>query len=147
MSTADRAPVDELTQRLTRAERANDPATLEPLLATDFASVGPAGFVLDREGWLGRFRTGDLVNDAFDWEIAGVRSYPGCAVVVGLQRQRARFRGRPNPGEFRGTLVAVPEDGGWGLAALQLSPIGWRPPGIPEAGQPAATTRAPEQHA
>lgn len=127
MNASDRAPIDELVERWAHAERGNDTAALEPLLAADFSAVGPAGFVLDRASWLGRYRSGDLVNDAFEWETASVRTYDGCAVVVGLQRQDTRYRGQPNPGEFRGTLVAVPEDGGWRLAALHLSPIGWRP--------------------
>src|SRR5262249_43501466 len=52
------------------------------------------------------------------------------------------YRGHPNPREFRGTIVAVPAGGGWRLAALRLSPLGWRPPGCPPAAhrlRPAQT--------
>lgn len=34
-----------------------------------------------------------------------------CAIVVGLQRQDTRYRGRPNPGEFRGTTTVVLDNG------------------------------------
>jgi ketosteroid isomerase-like protein len=142
VNASDRASIDELVERWAHAERGNDAAGLEPLLAADFSAVGPAGFVLDRAGWLGRYRSGDLVNDAFEWETASVRTYDGCAVVVGLQRHDTRYRGQPNPGEFRATLVAVPEDGGWRLAALHLSPIGWRPPRRPDGDQVPNTDSA-----
>jgi hypothetical protein len=140
----DRAALDELMDRWVSAERGNDAQALEPLLTDDFGAVGPAGFRLDRDGWLSRYRSGDLVNDAFEWETAQVRTYDGCAVVVGLQRQDTRFRGRPNPGEFRGTIVAVPVGADWRLAALHLSPLSWRPPSIPEAvaGPPAAAAES-----
>lgn len=49
------------------AERTNDTAAPKTLRHLDFTAVGPAGFIVEREGWLGRYRGGDLVNDAFDW--------------------------------------------------------------------------------
>ena len=140
MSTTDRAVVEELVEQWSSAERANDSTALEALLSADFSAVGPAGFVLDRAGWLGRYRSGDLVNESFEWETASVRTYDGCAVVIGLQRQDTRYRGQPKPGEFRGTLLAVHNDDTWHLAALHLSPLDWRPPGMPAAEPPAAAT-------
>ena len=44
------------------------------------------------------------------------------------------------PGEFRGTLLAVHKDDTWHLAALRLSPLGWRPPGMPAGEPPVANT-------
>jgi len=137
MTTSAPQAVRELIDRWVEAERGNDAAALDPLLAPDFGAIGPAGFMLDRDGWLDRYRSGDLVNDAFDWETAAMREYDGCAIVVGLQRQDTRYRGHPNPGEFRGTIVAVPAAGAWRLAAVHLSPLGWRPPGMPAGGPPA----------
>jgi hypothetical protein len=143
MSEGAQGPVQELVERWVRAERANDWAALEPLLAADFGAVGPAGFMLDRPGWLDRYRSGDLVNDAFEWETAQVRTYPDCAIVVGLQRQDTRYRGHPNPGEFRGTIVAVDQDDTWRLAALHLSPLRWRPAGMPQGAPRAAAATTP----
>ena len=128
--------IQDLLTAWVEAERANDGDRLEPLLATDFAAVGPAGFVVERDGWVGRFRGGDLVNAAFDRETTSLREYDGWAVVVGLQKQDTRYRGQPNAGEFRGTLVLTHATGGWQLVALQLSPLSWRPPGMPAGGPP-----------
>lgn len=130
--------IEALLAAWTQAERSNDGAALEPLLAEDFAAGGPAGFIVERPGWVSRYRGGELANDAFDWDTASVREYDGWAIVVGRQRQDTRFRGMSNAGEFRGTLVLTRRAGSWQLVALQLSPLSWRPPGMPVAGPPTA---------
>lgn len=48
----------DLLQRWAAAEQDNDPDLLDAVLAEDFVGVGPLGFVLTREQWLGRFRGG-----------------------------------------------------------------------------------------
>ena len=53
-----------LVERWAAAEQGNDAETLDGLLADDFLGVGPLGFVLGREQWLGRFGNG-LENRAF----------------------------------------------------------------------------------
>jgi hypothetical protein len=56
------------------AEQDNDAEALDKLLAGDFVGVGPLGFVLDRDQWLGRFGNG-LENRTFAVEDARVRDY------------------------------------------------------------------------
>lgn len=41
-------------RRFDDAERADDRATLGELIHADFASIGPKGFVLDKEKWVSR---------------------------------------------------------------------------------------------
>jgi Domain of unknown function (DUF4440) len=48
------------------AELRGDPEALDTLLASDFVGVGPRGFVLTRDQWLVRYRTGELRNSSFD---------------------------------------------------------------------------------
>ena len=64
----------DLVRRWAAAEQDNDPGRLDEVLAEDFHGVGPAGFVLDRPQWLGRFGNG-LENRAFAVEDAQVRDY------------------------------------------------------------------------
>lgn len=54
----------DLVQRWAAAEQRNDSGLLDELLADDFVGVGPVGYVLSRDLWLGRFRKG-LENRAF----------------------------------------------------------------------------------
>src|SRR5262249_16619882 len=50
----------ELGRRWAQAEQHADVETLDALAVADFELVGPLGFVLDKQQWLDRYRTGDL---------------------------------------------------------------------------------------
>jgi uncharacterized protein (TIGR02246 family) len=105
------------------AERRMDPDSLDGLLAADFVAVGPRGFVLTRDQWLERYRTGALQNAAFELQDAQVRDYGTAAVMVGTQAQQTSYRGQDSSGRFRATLVAVRSDDRWLLAGVHLSPV------------------------
>ncbi len=96
----------------------SDPTTTEIL-----------GFVLDKQQWLERYRTGDLITSALTWDEVTVRSYGDTALAIGRHTQQASYRGQPSDGQFRATHIAVRTAGRWQLAGIQLSPIGaFRPP-------------------
>jgi ketosteroid isomerase-like protein len=119
----------DLGRRWADAERRADMVALEALLADDFVGIGPRGFVLSRQQWLERYRSGDLKIDAFWWDDVAVREYGDAAIAVGIQTQRASHRGTDASGRFRVSQVAVRQAGRWLLAGLQLSgPIVDAPP-------------------
>lgn len=121
--------VRELSERWADAERRGDAATLEALAVADFKLVGPLGFVIDREQWVDRARSGDFVTSALEWDEVSVRVYGTAAVTIGRHTQQATYRGQPSDGQFRATHIAVQTDDGWRLAGMHLSPIGaFRPP-------------------
>jgi Domain of unknown function (DUF4440) len=110
------------------AEARGDAAVLEVLLADDFRGDGPRGFVLTKQQWLDRYRTGDLANHAFAWEETRVRVHDDAAVAMGIQAQTARYQGLDCSGRFLGTLVAIRRNGRWSIVNVQLSPT-TDPPG------------------
>jgi ketosteroid isomerase-like protein len=112
----------DLIESWTDAERREDAGALDGLLAGDFVGVGPLGFVLTRERWLGRFQ-GGLHHTSFEVTDAQVRDYGTAAVVVAVQAQEATWQGRDSNGRFRITLVAVRPADRWLLAGVHLSPI------------------------
>lgn len=119
----------ELGQRWAEAEQRADIAALDAMTVADFMLVGPLGFVLDKQQWLDRYRSGDLVTSSLVWDEVTVREYGDAAIAVGRHTQRATYRGQPSDGEFRATHIAVRTADGWQLAGIQLSPIGvFRPP-------------------
>ena len=122
----------DLQQRWAEAELRGDAPALDALLADDFAGIGPLGFVLDREQYLGTRRAGELRMEEFAWEQGGVRHYGPVAVAVGIVTQKATYRGQPQPvatGRFRVTQIAVQQGGRWLIAGLQFSgPIPEMPP-------------------
>jgi ketosteroid isomerase-like protein len=116
--------IRELGRRWADAERRGDVPALEALTTTDFTLVGPRGFVLDKQQWLDRYRTGALVTRSLTWDEVEVRDYGSAAVAVGRHTQQAAYQGHPSDGSFRATHIYVLQGGHWLLAGLQLSPIG-----------------------
>ena len=116
------AEVLDLAQRWAAAEQQNDAGLLDGLLADGFVGVGPVGFVLTRDQWLGRFR-GGLENRAFAVEDLQVHDHGGAAVTVGILVQETSFQGRDNSGRFRVTLVAVHRADRWLLASVHIGPL------------------------
>ncbi len=119
-----------LAEHWAQAERRGDVTALGALITDDFTLVGPLGFVLTRQQWLDRYRTGALRTMSLTCDLAGVRDYAGTAVAAGRVSQRATYQGQPADGQFRVTQVAVRRGADWLLAGMHLSPIA----GPPEPG-------------
>ena len=111
----------ETGQRWAMAERTSDVNALRDLLADGFRAVGPVGFVLDKEQWIGRHD--DARYDKLAFENVDVRQFGDVAVAIGDQRQDGVFRGHHVEGTFRMTQVLTHDDGRWRVASLHVSPI------------------------
>ena len=108
--------------------------------------VGPLGFVLEKQQWLGRYRSGDLVTGSLSLEDPAIRVYGEAAVTIARHIQRASYQGEPVDGQFRTTHVAVRVDRRWVLAGIHLSPIGG-PPSFARAAEQPAGERTPPSRA
>ncbi|HKH77870.1 MAG TPA: nuclear transport factor 2 family protein [Rubrobacteraceae bacterium] len=108
------------------AERREDVAFLRESLTDDFVGIGPLGFMLTKDQWLGRYE-GGLSYDSFALDEVAVRFYGGAAVATCRQSQSGEFRGNDASGEFRATLIFAEQEGRWLLAGLHLSPIAGAP--------------------
>jgi ketosteroid isomerase-like protein len=125
--------LQQLGQEWAAAEVRGDVSALATMLADDFVGVGPLGFTLTKEQWLDRHRSGDLVYEEITWEDVEVRVHDCVAVAIGLQTQRAKYRGRPVDGRFRATQIYVGTGDGWQIEGVQLSAL----PTAPEAARPS----------
>jgi ketosteroid isomerase-like protein len=113
----------------TEAESRSDADALDALMTDDCSLIGPAGFILNREQCLDRYRTGSLKTETFSWSDAKVREYGITFVLVGVVTLRASYQGRDASGRSRVTQIAVLQDGQWKCAGLQFSgPIPDLPP-------------------
>jgi ketosteroid isomerase-like protein len=136
MMTTTTAQIRDVGARWVDAELAADVDTLDALATDDFRLVGPFGFVLDKEQWLDRYRSGDFSTAALAWRDVDVRAYGDSAVAIGTQSQEAAYKGLPSNGEFRISHVFVRDGGTWRIASMQLSPTSFAPP----PGAPAEKT-------
>jgi ketosteroid isomerase-like protein len=117
-----------LSQDWAKAEQPSDTSRLADILADDFVGIGPRGFMLTKEEWLGRHASGALRYESLALDEVTVRAYAGAAIVTGHETDTIQYEGHPIQGDYRATLVFVAEQGRWRLANVQFSPIA-PPPG------------------
>jgi len=127
------ASIQDIGMRWAEAEIAGDVGTLDALATDDFRLVGPFGFVLDKEQWLDRYRSGDFVTTSMTWHDIETRDYGDSAVTIATLSQDAAYQGTPASGDFRVGHVFVRRGGEWAIANIQVSLAA--PPGPPPAGK------------
>ena len=127
MSTT--AEIMELGGRWAAAEVAADTDTLAQLVDDGFRLVGPFGFVLDKQQWLDRYRSGAFQTSRLDWDEVSVADHGDVAITIGKQTQEAAYQGRPSNGEFRVTHVFARKPAGWRLIGMHISQAA--PPQLP----------------
>lgn len=120
--------VMKLAEAWVAAETRGDVAFLERTLTDDFIGIGPLGFMLTKQEWIGRLQSGDLKYESLTLDEARVRMYNDAAILTARQVQNAAYRGNSINAQFRTMLVFVYQRGLWQLAGLQLSTIGQPPP-------------------
>jgi ketosteroid isomerase-like protein len=120
--------IGQLADTWATAELQGDTAFLEKLLAEDFVGVGPLGFLLSKQEWLARQRSGDMKYTVHTLGDVKVRGYEEAAIMIGRLTQEATYRGNPMNTHMRTTLVFVRKAGQWHLAGLHFCNIGQPPP-------------------
>jgi NAD(P)-dependent dehydrogenase (short-subunit alcohol dehydrogenase family)/ketosteroid isomerase-like protein len=134
MTTTTADQIRDLGATWVHAELSADIEALDALATDDFRLVGPFGFVLDKQQWLDRYRSGDFATSALTWHDVDVREYGDSVVTIGTQSQEAAYRGSPSNGDFRITHVFVRDRDRWKIAGMQLSPTTFTPPSAPNEG-------------
>ncbi len=113
----------DLSREWMKAEVSGDVAYIEHTLADDFLAIGPRGYMLNKEDWLARYRSGDLKNDSLSLDDVRVRVYGDAAVVTGIELQKGTYKNQPIPAQLRTSLVWVRQGEVWRLAGAQMSPL------------------------
>jgi ketosteroid isomerase-like protein/catechol 2,3-dioxygenase-like lactoylglutathione lyase family enzyme len=130
--------VDQFLAEWTDAERSSDTDGLDRLLTDDFLGVGPLGFVLAKQAWLGRFG-GGLAYHRFDLDELQARECGDAAIVTALQFGSGTIGGDPLPFEtVRATLTLIRHDDRWQLAGIHMSFAAGTPgaPPLPSGRRP-----------
>ncbi len=109
------------------AEKSGDSQFLEDTLTDDFIGIGPLGFMLSKNEWMERHKSGDLKYESLDLKETSVRVYNDAAILIGRQEQKGAYKENSINAQFRISLVFVKQSGKWKIAGLQLSAIGQPP--------------------
>ena len=130
----DTSDIRELDNAWAAAEQAGDSVTLDALAVPDFQLVGPLGFVLDRQQWAQRYRSGDLHTTTLEWAIESARVYGDAAVTIGTHTQTGDYRDAPSTA--RSARPTSPSAGTAAGAGQHPPQPGPEPPGVaPEGGE------------
>src|SRR3569832_1233620 len=97
-----------------------DTAALADLVTDDFRVVGPVGFVLDRQQYLGRYQ-GGFSPESVAWDDVTVREYGSAAVTIATVTQKASFQGQRADGQLRVAHLLVRPGDRWQIANVQYS--------------------------
>lgn len=107
--------------RFDAAELHDDREALDALIADDFRSIGPKGFVLDKRQWIDRhdkFRYHELKTSEIE-----VRRYGDAAIVRNLQTNHATHDHDDVRLTVRVSQTWVKINDRWQLAGIQFSPM------------------------
>ncbi|MFG1959460.1 DUF4440 domain-containing protein [Nonomuraea sp. NPDC049028] len=121
METTEKETVLGLQRQFDAAELAADAGRLRELLADDFQSIGPKGYVLDKEQWIGRHA--QFQYHALDTSQIDIRMYGDAAIVRNVQSNQATSHGRAVALRVRVSQTWVRQKGSWRLAGIQFSPM------------------------
>ena len=114
----------QLVDQWTAALVKGDEDTLRHMIADTFITIGPRGFVLDKEQWLAGFKPGNLTYESLDWSEVSVTTIGDTAFVIGRDQQKVKYQDNaPMEMDLRALLVFVRQQDRWRLASQQYSPI------------------------
>jgi hypothetical protein len=104
-----------------KAELHADTKKLDQLLTDDFLSIGPRGFVLNKEQWINRHK--QFRYEQLDTSEMNIRLYGDTAIVTDIQKNKATFNNEPVSLSVRVSQVWIHENSQWKLASIQFSPM------------------------
>jgi ketosteroid isomerase-like protein len=102
-----------------------DAAALEAMVASECRIIGPKGFFIDRDEWIGTHQDSDYQQVRLESRDVELRTYGDTAIRWEVQDSRCLYKGATIDGLFRVTQVWIrqAETERWRLAALQYTAV------------------------
>jgi hypothetical protein len=113
--------VRDVQNEFDKAELHADTKKLDQVLTDDFLSIGPRGFVLNKEQWINRHK--QFRYEQLDTSEMNIRLYGDTAIVTDTQKNKATFNNEPVSLSVRVSQVWILENSQWKLASIQFSPM------------------------
>jgi Domain of unknown function (DUF4440) len=92
-------------------------------VAPDARIIGPRGFIIDRDEWIGVHRASAYQQVQLQPAEADLRTYDRVGIRFDIVDSECVYKGETHAGRFRVTRVWVTDHGGWELAAVQYTSI------------------------
>jgi hypothetical protein len=116
-----REEINGLQERLNVALLRSDVETLSQLVAPEARIVGPRGFLISREAWIGVRMDGQYQQARLDTSETEVTAYEGTAIRVDVVDSECRLRGETIAGRFRVMQVWIKNGERWQLTGIQYT--------------------------
>jgi hypothetical protein len=115
--------VRSLQDRVNAALLASDWETLNDLVAPDARMIGPKGFMIDRDTWIGVHQESEYQQVRLQPAETEVHTYDRAGIRLDVVDSECLYKGETHAGRFRVTQVWVTDHDRWQLAAVQYTAL------------------------
>jgi ketosteroid isomerase-like protein len=100
-----------------------DAGVLDNMVADECRIIGPKGFYINRDEWIGTHKDSDYEQVRLESRDVELRTYGDTAIRWEVQDSRCVYKGETIDGLFRVTQVWIRQTDRWRLAALQYTSL------------------------
>jgi len=115
--------VRSLQDRVNAALLGSDWETLDELVSPYARIIGPKGFIITRDEWIGVHKESDYQQVRLETSETDVHTYDNAGIRFDVVDSECTYKGETIAGRFRVTQVWVTDHGKWRLAAVQYTPL------------------------
>ncbi len=121
--SADPAAIGGLQDRVNQALLSSDWETLDGLVAPDAQIIGPKGFLISRDVWIGVHREAAYEQVRLEVTESAVHAYDNGGVRIDSVESECRYNGELITGSFRVSQAWMTDRGRWQLVAMQYTAL------------------------
>ncbi len=112
-----------LQDRVNVALLESDWETLNELIAPDARIIGPKGFVISRDTWIGIHKESEYQQVRLEPTETDVHTYDNAGIRFDVVDSECTYKGETITGRFRVAQVWVTDHDRWQLAAVQYTSV------------------------
>jgi hypothetical protein len=112
-----------LQDRVNAALLGSDWQTLDELVSPNARIIGPKGFIITRDEWIGVHKESDYQQVRLETSETDVHTYDHAGIRFDVVDSECTYKGETIAGRFRVTQVWVTDHQKWRLAAVQYTSL------------------------
>jgi hypothetical protein len=120
---ANESTIRALQDQVNAALLGSDWETLDRLIAPDARIIGPRGFMISRDEWIGVHKGSDYQQVRLEAKDTEVHAYERSGIRLDVMESECVYRGETIAGGFRVMQVWVTDRSRWQLAAVQYTAL------------------------